>query len=380
MVSQLYTLCYNLWKCLLFWFEVISIMAKINFGNFLDLHKNSLGFIRFFLALAVLYHHSYPLGGFAHEPFAELIDYQEDAGSIAVLSFFIISGFLIMHSVLFSKNAFSYAWRRFLRIMPGFWVCLLVTAFFFGPMVYLGNHTSLDGYWTLHKGPFDYITHNFFLGINQYNIGKLLEGLTTPYIWDGSLWTLILEAKGYIFLGILGLIPFIKKRRSIFLAIFIVLTGLFVTNYEVPKVDNPFIRFFIDQDVLTYTAYFFTGAIFYLYRKEIPANIFLFILAIAASVIAVKLHIFHEVLYFTAPYIIFWLAGAIPFHGFTKFGDFSYGIYIYAYPIQQVLSFYKLNGNLYSYLAITFFITMIFASLSWYLIEKPALSLKKAVK
>jgi peptidoglycan/LPS O-acetylase OafA/YrhL len=353
-------------------------MFKNNFGVTLDLHKNSFGIIRFILALAVLYHHSYPLGGFSHEPIANLLGNQEDVGSIAVLSFFIISGFLIVHSMLYTKSVWIYAWKRFLRIMPAFWVCLIVTAFAFAPLAYWNEHATLEGFLTMKDGPFSYIYSNFFLIINHYNIGKLLDGLTTPHIWDGSLWTLILEAKGYILLGLLGAIPFIKKRRSIFLGIFIILAIIFVTDYQVPKPDNFFLRFFLDPSVFTYTTYFLAGSIFYLYRKEIPSNILVLLGTIALTVIAVKFKVLHQVLLFTAPYMIFWSAEKIPFHNFTKYGDFSYGIYIYAFPIQQLISEFRFNGDLTIYLILSVSISMIFAVASWYLIEKPALGLKKA--
>lgn len=352
-------------------------MFKNNFGTTLDLQKNSFGFIRFTLALAVLYHHSYPLGRFSHEPIAALLGNQEDVGSIAVLSFFVISGFLIIHSLLYTKNIFIYAWKRFLRIMPGFWVCLVITAFVFAPLVYWHEYQTLSGFLTMKRSPIDYVTHNFFLNINQYGIGKLLAGLSTPYIFDGSLWTLILEAKGYIALFFLGIIPFIKKRREVFLGIFIILAGFFIVDYKFSKPDNYLLSFFIDPQVFTYLAYFFAGAVFYLYRKEIPSNIVLFLGIIGITIVAIRFQLLHQALLFTAPYIIFWSAEKIPYYNFTKYGDFSYGIYIYSYPIQQLLSYFQFNGDLIIYLILSFCITMIFAGASWYVIERPALGLKK---
>jgi len=355
-------------------------MTYTNFGTFLDLRKNSFGFLRFFFAIAVLYHHSFPLGGFSNEPFAHLLDYQENAGSIAVLSFFIISGFLIVHSSLFTKTTLSYSWKRFLRIIPAFWVCLIVTAFLFAPIAYWVEHHTLQGFLSMKQGPFDYIKSNFLLFMHQFNIGNLLDKSPTPHIFDGSLWTLILETKGYIALGILGIFPFIKKRREIYLALFIVLAGIFITHLQIPKSGNILLHFFIDPTVFTYTTYFFAGVIFYLYRKEIPANVWLAVLALVISIVATYFHFLHIALLFTAPYIIFWLAGAIPFYNFTEFGDFSYGIYIYAFPIQQLLYIFKLNGNFFVYILLSFLITMVFAVASWYLIEKPALGFKKVLK
>src|SRR6185437_13955604 len=192
-------------------------MLRTTFFDVLSLKSNNFGFLRFFLACAVLYDHLFILGGFGSEPISSRIAHQEDVGSLAVLGFFIISGYLVTASFINSKTILSYSLKRFLRIMPAFWICLIVTAFIFAPLLYFSEENTLHGFFSISNGPFQYIKHDFLLFMHQYLIGDLLK--TNPYnlAFDGSLWTLILEVKSYILLGILGAFGLLTKRKFIFL-------------------------------------------------------------------------------------------------------------------------------------------------------------------
>ena len=117
---------------------------------------NSIGFLRLVLATSVLVAHAgaarlrranYGLRG--HPRPARL-------RRLGVYGFFVLSGFLITASGMrFSLP--RYAWHRFLRIFPGFWVCLVVTAFVIMPLVALYERDTLAGFWNHPNGPFDYI-------------------------------------------------------------------------------------------------------------------------------------------------------------------------------------------------------------------------------
>ncbi len=92
-----------------------------------DPRRNSLNFLRVALAVAVVFSHALTLGGFG----SEVIGDKTTLGTAAVYGFFGISGFLIAGSAT-RNHVGRYLWQRCLRILPAFWVCLIVTAGVFG--------------------------------------------------------------------------------------------------------------------------------------------------------------------------------------------------------------------------------------------------------
>src|SRR5271165_7335160 len=94
-----------------------------------DYKNNSIGFLRFLFAGAVIWSHSFGLGGFGIDPVQRYSGGTETAGTLAVAGFFFLSGFLITRSYGTSGSIVAFMWHRFLRIFPGFWVCLAICAF-----------------------------------------------------------------------------------------------------------------------------------------------------------------------------------------------------------------------------------------------------------
>ena len=142
-----------------------------------DPHRNSLSLLRLLFAAMVLLDHAFPLGGFhgGSDPMWGWTRGQESFGGLAVAGFFVVSGFLVTRSFDGSPNPFSYLWKRFLRIFPGFWVCLVVTVALFGTIAFWFDHGSLHGY--LHgypDSPEGYLKNNALLSMNQWNIDNLL--------------------------------------------------------------------------------------------------------------------------------------------------------------------------------------------------------------
>lgn len=112
--------------------------TRVSIADALAGHRNSLGVIRLVLASAVIFAHAYPLGGFGAGPWLTYTNNQVSLGSLAVLGFFAISGYLITKSGL-NADVLQYLWRRVLRIFPAFWVVLLIGAFVVGPLVWVAN-------------------------------------------------------------------------------------------------------------------------------------------------------------------------------------------------------------------------------------------------
>ncbi|MDZ8055074.1 MAG: hypothetical protein RMX68_005305 [Aulosira sp. ZfuVER01] len=122
---------------------------------------------------------------------------------------------------------------------------------------------------------------------------------------------------------------------------------------------------------------FLSGSLFWLYKEKIIFNGRIFVVVVLLTLVTLPLKLFLWVEPFTLPYIIFWLAINLPLSNFDKHGDYSYGIYIYSFSIQQLLVQFNLHKlGLGIYFMLSLLLTMPLAILSWHFIEKPCLQFK----
>jgi peptidoglycan/LPS O-acetylase OafA/YrhL len=109
------------------------------------------------LASSVIVSHAYVLSGQPEREFVlRFSGGQQGLGGMAVAGFFVVSGFLVTASVRTASPA-RYAWRRFIRVFPGYWVCLVVTAFVFAPLAWLYERGFTAGFAEAPQGPLDYL-------------------------------------------------------------------------------------------------------------------------------------------------------------------------------------------------------------------------------
>ena len=346
--------------------------------------KNSLSFLRFFFAALVIFSHCYPLGGFGSEGLFGST--KESYGSFAVHNFFILSGFLITRSYITSSSIWRFLWNRIIRILPGFWTCLIVTILVFAPIIYLNENSSLTGYFNSKTdNPLDYLKVNFFLEMRQYGIANLLKDVPFSKAFNGSLWTLIYEFKCYLIIAVMGLMGILTKYKKIIIYLFLFLWLIYFIDTGIPGTASRIFPYFSDRSLLQLLIFFLAGATYFLFIENIVISQRVFLLALGLTIISLKNDFYFLVAPLTLPYILFFLAFKLPLTNFDKYGDFSYGLYIYAFPVQQMLSFFKLNKNGFTlYFILSILITMILAVFSYYVIEKPCLKLKegriKAIK
>ncbi|MGH9301111.1 MAG: acyltransferase family protein [Acidimicrobiales bacterium] len=349
-----------------------------------DPRSNSLGFLRFAFAVGVLVDHSFDLGGFHNhlDPMWQWTLGQESIAGFAVGGFFVISGFLITRSFMSSRSAGNFMWRRFLRIFPGFWVCLVVTAFVFAPLVWWHVHGSTAGFTHAQPGPLGYVFHNFWLWMNQYGIAGLLA--TTPnYVFghslafNGSLWTLIYEFKCYLGVAVLGLFGVLRKGRVVVLGLAVFLWGIQLVNTMVPGSAVRLAPLLGDVQLVRLTLFFAIGSAMCLYSEKIVISNTFAAFAAAALVFSLRNQLYTAIGEVAFAYLVMWLATALPLARFDSRGDFSYGIYIYAFPVEQMLSAWKFNRQGFvPYIAVSLAITLVLAVASWFAIERPCLTLK----
>ena len=322
--------------------------------------SNNFDFLRFAAAAAIVVTHAYALrlgyvGIGLTDPFVLI-------GQGALAALLVTSGYLIAASWESTASPLRFAWKRFLRVVPALVLAIALTLFVIGPLM---TTLPIGEYFTALFSPAGLATIPFFE--NGSAIGLFQENPWT-YV-NGSLWTIPVEVAMYGVVAVLGIAGFLW-RKSALLALAAVNVLLWMAWFDDPRMAK--IRF---------TLYFIIGAYLYLHRERIvyrPVIAGGLLLLLGASVLTPYPAIVGVI---AIPYLTLYAAHLpVPFlNTFGRSGDFSYGIYIYHYPVQQVLI--QATGNtllLPALGGLSFAVTFALAFLSWHLVERRALALKGA--
>ncbi|WP_286892434.1 acyltransferase [Thermobacillus sp.] len=330
--------------------------------------ENNLDLLRLFAAILVIFSHSFPLslGSNASEPFVLFTKGQETFGGLGVSIFFVISGFLITYSFERSANVYAYMRNRILRIYPALLVVLLISVFVLGPLV---TSLSVKEY-LMHPATIKYL-ESFMLINMQYSLPGVFENNPYPNAVNGSLWTLWYEMFFYMVVAILGLTRLLKKH---------IIIPLFLAVLFIAEMIDPGMAIYHYIELFKY---FSAGMVVYLCRDKIKLNHFAAIASLAILCIFAGAGLYRFAFALFGAYLIFHIGFGVPklFKTFQEKGDFSYGMYIYAFPVQQTVA-YLLEGNITPIQNFVFATPIILglSILSWFLIEKKCLALKnKAV-
>ncbi|PPG35398.1 acyltransferase [Pseudoclavibacter sp. RFBG4] len=348
-----------------------------------DPRANSIGFLRWLLAFAVIFAHAGPLAGFygGHD-LGTQISSEQSIGGVAVAGFFFFSGYLITQSRRGKSTIFRFFWRRALRIFPAFWLALLTTAFILAPIAWHQETGSMAGFWDADtESPFTYFLNNMWLELGQRNIAGMGSSLPFASIggfdWNGSAWTLFYEFRAYILVGILGLFGVFSNRIvgaiiafGIIGVNFLTWSGWVEMTSLSPLLTNPFYPMFF--------APFAFGMLFALFGDKIPIDDRLAVLALGVAGFAYAFGGWNMWGQYGLMYFLMWFAIRTPrLNRWEKHGDLSYGIYIFAWPLMQFGAYFGLqNAGWFVYHLVIAVAAHICAYASWHLIESPAMSLK----
>lgn len=318
--------------------------------------RNSLNALRLGLAALVIVSHAWPLGGFGPDPRIG----GATLGEIAVAGFFGLSGWLITHSRCTSGPA-EFAWRRFVRLYPGFLVALLVVAFGFAPLA----ARLTDGRYVLWDGV-GHVVGNAGLYMTEWTVGQSLPASAYP-AWNGSLWTLFSEALCYAAVGLLVGLAGRRATPAAVVAGWLLLTVLAMTDVDGGRAVS---------DLLRLAPFFFAGATLYVLRDRVLLDPLVAAGAAAAAVAA--LHVEPVLAALPVAYLALWLGARLPLQGIAVRHDLSYGLYVYAFPVQQLVAL--LGGARFGvagYVVLSVLGTVPFAAASWFCVERPALRLRR---
>lgn len=292
-----------------------------------------------------------------------------DAGVGGVYVFFIISGFLLSRSLDREGDPLRFAVNRVLRIYPGFVACVLATALVFGAV---GSSLSLSAYFT----DIELLRHL------RLTLDCLCSNAWLPGVWNyagdeamrrivnGSLWSLSAEVLSYVLLLALWLL----LRRSV-PATVLVLVGLtLTTRVSALAYDR--------LAAVSFTLpYFAGGAVAYLVVRRWGVHAGLAAACGALVVLATFTGHMAAALASVGAYALVWLGTRDnPLSRLsTRTGDLSYGVYLYGWPVQQLVRMVSPDDTPWVTLVLCLPPTLACAWLSHRFIEAPALRLKAPV-
>lgn len=334
-------------------------------GVRLDNRRNSLNMIRLVLATSVIFHHSFPLIGAGLGP-----EYLGDRlGGWAVIGFFGLSGYLITAS-RWSKSFGEYLTLRIARIYPAFIVCLLTTPLIFAPLNYWRAHGSLGGYLSSPTTPFAYVFNNLGLKMFNYDVAGTPLGVPYPHAWNGSLWSLYYEFYCYLLVGLIGLFAIARRSPWPMLVAWVASVAVRI-SYE--RLHDLFGVGF-DMDMLTkLVPYFFAGGVLHVLKKYVGMHAGLALVSAAAFVglLSISPTWGGQVGSIFATYVLLWLGHALPSPQVVRVHDVSYGMYIYAFQMQQIVVTFVPDIGYWALSFAALALTVLFAVPSWFLVERP---------
>ncbi len=345
----------------------MSQRGKVYLGDVAQGRENNFNLIRACAASGVIFSHAFTvaLGPEAIEPLG--ITMRASLGSICVLIFFATSGFFITASFDRKTSLGGFLLARVLRLFPA----LVLMACVMYPLMGLIVHAG-EAYWALMPQKIVAIVTLF---PKWFPMPGLFENTPFPLSENASLWTLKFEVLcylGVVLFGVLGILR--SKWATLVVLIAVVVLKLL---YEHWILDRTSVHFYLER-LARLGLPFALGAAAYVFRDRVRLD-----WRITAALWLVTALSFDSMLYRTflslaLAYSALWLGylkvpALLPFN---RIGDYSYGIYIYAFPIQQLLVHEGLATTPIMNALLSFLCTLPLAIVSWHLIERPCLSLR----
>ena len=326
--------------------------------------SNNFNLIRMIAACSVLVSHSYALAPYdGEEPLQGMLGMS--LGGVAVIAFFVLSGFFIAQSLDRRVSIADFATARVFRIWPALVIMLFLCAFVLGPLV-----TELPrGEYLSRRGVFGYVIRNTSLFWGRYDLPGVFTANHFPNVVNGSLWSLAYEVECY---AVLALVIILSPRHSFYKCAAIVAANAAFLWSTSEDLLSPHNRVIIS---------FALGAVGYQLRDHIPLRWDLLgIIAVLAGLTR------FTPIWIPACIIVLGygvaVLGAVEsdlLRSYNKLGDYSYGTYIYAFPLQQCFALLFPKASPASMIAATLPAVVLAAWLSWTFVERPCLSYRHAV-
>ncbi|HTR15791.1 MAG TPA: acyltransferase [Acetobacteraceae bacterium] len=334
--------------------------------------NNNFNLLRMVAASAVLISHAYPIaeGVGSTEPLERALGMS--LGTLAVMTFFVISGFFISYSFAERHSLLGFVVARLLRLYPGLLLALVITTLLLGPLY---THLSVQEYF-LDARSMSYVPRNLSLKWLQYDLPGVFQNNRYPEVINGSLWSLFYEVACYALVVFVGLVGLTQRHRR-----FCVFIGVYAAGYLLWRLGRP------SESLLIANAFrlslpFVLGMAYCQFRRFIPFHFGVCLVMIGLSVMTYGTGCFPEVFLLSWSYFIFFVGywQSRIFGKYNLVGDYSYGMYIYAFPCEQILAGTLKDIRALSLIALSFPLTLVCATLSWHLLERRALRCRQTIE
>jgi peptidoglycan/LPS O-acetylase OafA/YrhL len=340
--------------------------CEVALGPALPARHNNFDALRLVAAISVIFSHSFLIaeGTQKHEWLIRLTGNQSILGLCGVFVFFAISGFLVTQSFEATGDPLRFLAKRALRIFPGLFAATLLSAFVLAPFV---TTVEPSAYFILPQ-PYRYVVGNTLLDLTQHELpGVMFVNNPVGLEINGSMWTLRIEFMMYLMVLGLGVIRLLTVPAIMLL----LALGLACLEFEHA------LGFLGGWGWLL--AFFAVGMVLYKLRDTRIFDGRVALLALAGLVLSVPSRQFIPLFPLFGCYLTLWLAlnPRLPVIPAARFGDLSYGLYIYGWPAEEAV-IWLMGGRAlwWQVFGLALPAAAALAFLSWHLVEEPALRLK----
>jgi peptidoglycan/LPS O-acetylase OafA/YrhL len=338
----------------------------IRLGDHTPGRDNNTPLLRLLAATAVIAFHSCALTNrWTDDPLYRLTG-DTNLGAVGVNCFFVLSGFLVTQSWLQRAHLPAFLAARVLRIYPALIAAVVVSILLAGVSSAVPWGAFLTDPMTI-----TFARHNALGWRVEYFLPGAFKSNPYPNAVNGSLWTMPVELRLYVGVAILGACGVLARRR-VWAVTFVVLLVVFIIKPGWLPLPTR------DKAVFDLALLFALGSLAYAWRERIPLSL----VAVAVGMLlyvwnpggAVRGHWLGVLTVYSVLVLAYHPRAQAP--SFNRGGDYSYGLYVYAFPVQQLIVHLVPGLTTIELLIPAFAVTLALAAISWHFLERPILGLK----
>lgn len=325
--------------------------------------NNNADLLRLVAACAVIWGHSYaltPEAGF-EEPIGKLLGFDY-SGSLAVKFFFLLSGLLVTNSWLSRPSLINFISARVFRIFPSLIVSSALCMLVLGALLTTLPATSYYGntwmYWHIFMYPY---------------LGYELPGVFTKNTYhavNGSLWTIPYELLMYAYLLGIALCGVFRHKMFATIVLSVIVVCFIFQPEQITVLGMTNVN-----DAGQFPAFFAFGSLLALHKDNVRIGVPMIIGLFLITWLLRNGPAFRYAFYLTFALTPLWLMTLKPIKALRTKGDYSYGVYVYGWPIQQTIAAIVPNIGVHANQFASLSVAIIIAAVSWHIIEKPFISI-----